>query len=306
MYNFIVNPNARSGLGHKVWNELEAILKKEKVEYQVFFTKYRKHATEITRSLTSGEGETTIVALGGDGTVNEVVNGIVNIPKTTFGYIPIGSSNDFARGHAIPKDPIEALRVILAGKHHEMMNIGQLEYKDVTRRFAVSTGMGFDAGVCHEVIVTPFKKILNKLGLGKLTYVAVAVHHLFVSKPCTVKITFDGKKTVTYPKTLFIATMNSKYEGGGSKFCPKADPCDDKLDICLLSDYPKILTLFLFPTAFLGLHVFFKCVHTFTFKTAEIEAEIPLALHTDGEPLFIQRKTKVSCVPEKLKLIIQK
>ena len=87
MYNFIVNPNARSGLGQSVWNELEAILRKEKVEYQVFFTKYQKHATAIVRELTSDGEEHTIVALGGDGTVNEVVNGIVHFDKVILGEV---------------------------------------------------------------------------------------------------------------------------------------------------------------------------------------------------------------------------
>ena len=97
MYNFIVNPNARSGLGQSVWNELEAILRKENIDYQVFYTKYQKHATSIVREITSDGEDHTIVALGGDGTVNEVVNGIVHFDKTILGYIPIGSSNDFAR-----------------------------------------------------------------------------------------------------------------------------------------------------------------------------------------------------------------
>lgn len=306
MYTFIVNPNARSGLGHKVWNELETILKKENVAYQVFFTKYRKHATEITHKITSDGNEHIVVALGGDGTVNEVVNGIVNIDKTTLGYIPIGSSNDFARGHAIPKDAKEALRVVLTAPKYEMMNIGQLEYRNVVRRFAVSTGFGFDAGICHEVVVSHLKKFLNKLGLGKLTYVGVALHHLFVCKPCTVKLILDGEKEITYPKTLFVATMNSKFEGGGAKFCPKANAGDDKLDLCIISNIPKLKALMLIPTAFMGCHTIFKGVYTHTCKTAELHADAPQALHTDGEPLFIQRDTRVSCLPEKLRLIIEK
>lgn len=305
MYTFIVNPNARTGLGHKVWKDLEQILKNEKVDYQVFFTKYRKHATEITRQITSDGEEHVVVALGGDGTVNEVVNGIVNVDKTTLGYIPIGSSNDFARGHSIPKDAKKALDVVLHSKKRETINIGQLEYQDKVRRFAVSTGFGFDAGICHEVVVSHVKKFLNKLGLGKLTYVFVALHHLFVCKPCTVKVTLDGEKTITYPKTLFVATMNSKFEGGGAKFCPKADPTDDKLDLCIIAGIPKLKCLCLIPTAFMGFHTIFKGVYTHRCKTAEMNAEIPMALHTDGEPLFIQRKTKVSCIPDKLDLIIE-
>ena len=98
MYTFIVNPNARSGLGKKVWGNLESILKKRNVPYEVYFTKYQKHATKVTSKITSDGENHVVVALGGDGTVNEVVNGIQDFEKTFFGYIPIGSSNDFARG----------------------------------------------------------------------------------------------------------------------------------------------------------------------------------------------------------------
>lgn len=95
MYHFIVNPNARSGLGQKVWSNLEIILKTRNIDYEVHFTKYQKHATMLTKKITSDGNEHTVVALGGDGTVNEVVNGIVDFDKTILGYIPIGSSNGF-------------------------------------------------------------------------------------------------------------------------------------------------------------------------------------------------------------------
>ena len=76
MYIFIVNPHARSGLGHVVWDELESILKKQNIPYKAYFTKYQKHATEIARKATSDDAPSTLVVLGGDGTINEVVNGI--------------------------------------------------------------------------------------------------------------------------------------------------------------------------------------------------------------------------------------
>ena len=76
MYTFIVNPNARTGLGRKVWNALEADLKKRNIDYQGFLTRYRSHATAITRKLLSENSRRTLIILGGDGTVNEVINGI--------------------------------------------------------------------------------------------------------------------------------------------------------------------------------------------------------------------------------------
>ena len=306
MYTFIVNPNARSGLGKKVWKELENILKEKNVTYQVYFTKYQKHATQITSQITSDDKEHIIVALGGDGTVNEVVNGIVDLDKTILGYIPIGSSNDFARGLKLPTDPREALENILNQTHLLSMNIGELSYKNKKRRFAVSSGIGFDADICHEAVVSHVKAFLNKLKLGKLTYVCIALHRLFVIKPCSVTVTMDYKKTVTFPGTYFVAVMNNKFEGGGVKFCPKAKPYDDKLDIMVAAGVPKLKVLALIPLALFGWHTFFKGVYIYSCEHVAIQAENAMPVHTDGEPIFLQHNVTSKCLSEKLRIIVSK
>ncbi len=306
MYNFIVNPNARSGLGQAVWNDLEAILIKENIEYQVFYTKYQKHATSIVRDITSNGEENIIVALGGDGTVNEVVNGIVDFSKTILGYIPIGSSNDFARGLNLPTNPVEALNTTLACPHLHPMNVGEMRYKDKLRRFAVSAGIGFDADICHEVVVSRVKKFLNKLKLGKLTYVCVALHRLIVTSPCKYEITIDGAKKVSYEKAYFAAIMNNRYEGGGAKFAPNAKNDDDKLDVCVVANIGKLKALTLFPMAFAGIHTKFKGVYMHRAADFRIRASRTLPLHTDGEPIFLQNDISVCCAPKKLRVITTK
>ena len=306
MYHFIVNPNARSGLGHKVWKDLEIILKKRNIEYEVYFTKYQKHATAITQKITSAGNEHTVVALGGDGTVNEVVNGIVDYDNTIFGYIPIGSSNDFARGLKLPKEPEKALELILTCPHLHPMNIGEIRYKDKLRRFAVSSGLGFDADIVHESVVSPVKYFLNKMKLGKLTYVLVAVHRLFLTTPCTLTITLDNQKKLTFPKAYFIALMNNRYEGGGAMFCPKADNGDDMLDFAVAYNMPKLKVLCMFPTAFIGKHTLFKGVYIGKASQIEIESENPLPVHTDGEPIFLQSKLSACCAPKKIRVITPK
>lgn len=306
MYTFIVNPNARSGLGQKVWNKLEAILIDEKVEYEVFFTKYQKHATKITSDITSDGNEHTIVALGGDGTVDEVVNGICNFDKTILGYIPIGSSNDFARGLSLPKKPADALRNVLDCPNLHAMNIGELSYKNKVRRFAVSAGVGFDADICHEAVVSHVKRFLNKLQLGKLTYVCIALHRLFVTKPCSVTISLDGQEPISFDSTYFVALMNNKYEGGGVKFCPDAINDDDKLDILVAANVPKLKVLCLIPLALFGWHTPFKGVHIYTCKTIDIKTSQAMPLHTDGEPIFLQHNISARCFPEKIRVITSK
>lgn len=306
MYNFVVNPNARSGLGMKVWDELESILKRENVEYKVFFTKYQRHATSIAQKITSDGEKHIIVALGGDGTVNEVVNGISHYENVTFGYIPIGSSNDFARGLELPTNPVEALNMILSRPHLHPMNVGELRYKNKLRRFAVSAGIGFDADICHEVVVSHVKKFLNKLGIGKLTYVCVALHRLIVTSACRYDITIDGEKTISYEKAYFTAIMNNRYEGGGAKFAPNAKNDDDKLDICVVANIGKLKALLLFPMAFAGIHTKFKGVYMHRASEFHIQTERALPLHTDGEPIFLQNDITVSCAPKKLHVITTK
>ncbi len=306
MYSFIVNPNARSGLGKKVWNELEILLKKENVSYQVYFTKYQKHATALTKSITSDGNEHTVVALGGDGTVNEVVNGIVNFEKTILGYIPIGSSNDFARGLELPANPLDALNTILTCPNLHSMNVGEICYKGKARRFAVSAGIGFDADIVHESVVSHLKLFLNKMKLGKLTYAGVALHRLFLTTPCTVTLTLDKQKEISYPNTYFVALMNNKCEGGGAKFAPKAKNDDDMLDVMIASNIPKVKVLMLFPLAFAGLLTGIKGVSMHRVKHVRVQAERPLPIHTDGEPIFLQNTLEACCIPEKIRVITAK
>lgn len=304
MYTFIINPNARSGLGRKVWNELEEILKKQQVPYQAYFTKYQRHATQLVKELTSDQKEHTIIALGGDGTVNEIVNGISDLTKATLGYIPIGSSNDFARYFHLNVEPAQALEYILHPTGCAHMNIGVLEYQNKRKRFAVSCGIGFDAAVCHQAVISRVKKFLNKLHLGKLTYVTIAIDRVIHLSPCTTTITLDDKTTFTYRGTFFIAGMNHPYQGGGFKFCPKADPCDDTLDVMAAAGFPKTKGLLILPCAYKGLHTLFKGVYNFQCKKMVIEADRAWPVHTDGEPVFLQRRLTLSLEPDKLKVII--
>ena len=161
MYLFIVNPNSRSGLGRKVWNEVESVLKEKQIEYQAYFTKYQRHATKIVEELTSDGKEHTLVVLGGDGTIGEVLTGIVYPEKITLGYIPIGSGNDFARGLGLPKESAKALDIILHSQVRRKLDLGVLKYGNKKRRFGVSSGFGYDAAICYEICVSPFKKFFK-------------------------------------------------------------------------------------------------------------------------------------------------
>lgn len=303
MYIFIVNPHSRSGLGKHIWQEVQAVLDEKIISYKVYFTKRPRHATEITRTITSDGKSHTIVVLGGDGTINEVINGIQNLSNITLGYIPTGSSNDFARSYGLPTDPKEALETILSAKNIQKMDIGELSYRNKKRRFAVSSGIGFDAAICHEAVVSKLKFLLNRIKLGKLTYVLIALRQWMHLKPQAAEIIVDGGKPISFSRCYFIASMNHRYEGGGFMFAPQANPSDGKLSICAVTDIPKLKMLFLLPTALSGKHVRFKGIHTYNCNTLTIHTKTALPVHTDGEPVFLQHDLSLRCLPEQLNVI---
>lgn len=303
MYQFIINPHARSGLGGQVWHVLEPILKEREIPYNVHFTRFQRHATSIVRSLTSDGQEHTLVVLGGDGTVNEAINGIVDFSNVTLGYIPIGSSNDFARSFGLPKDPVKALDMILNPSEYSMMDVGVLSYKERRRRFAVSTGAGFDAAICHEAVISKLKVLLNRVKLGKLTYAGIALNRIFYLRPATVNVTLDNEKPMTFSHVMFVVAMNHPYEGGGFRFCPRANPSDGQLNVMVISGVSKLKALCLLPFALNGKHIYFKGVHTFTCKKVAVESDLVLPLHTDGEPVFLQKKWEAALEPDKLRII---
>lgn len=303
LYEFIVNPQARSGLGMLTWNTLEPELKKRRSEYRLYLTERKKHAEKIAAQITADGQEHCIVVLGGDGTVNEVINGILDPGKVTLGYIPIGSSNDFARGLKLPVPAEKALEAILNPEGVVQIDLGVLEKNGERRRFAVSAGMGFDAAVCHEVCVSRWKRILNRFGMGKLTYAVVALDRLIKDKPVRMTIRTDDGTEKTFERTYFAAFMNLPFEGGGFKFCPEASPEDGMLDVVVAHDLTPLKILFLLPLALLGKHTGFREVTIFRCRRAGIFTEKPLALHTDGEPEFPRKAVAMEISGERLSVI---
>lgn len=283
MYNFIVNKVSRSGNGAYVWNIIDAKLKEEKVEYKTYFTKYRFHATKIAQKLTSTGSPVTIIGVGGDGTVNEIINGIADFEQTTFGFIPTGSGNDFAKGLPIPGNPLEALDCIIHPRYIRKMDIGDVLYKGKSKSFAVSMGIGFDASICFEANTTPLKNILNKVKLGKLTYVGIALKQLLLLNTAKITLTLDDNEVHQFDKCYFITIMNQKYEGGGFAFCPDAENNDNYLDVCVVDSIPKAKMAVVFPTAFKGNHVKIQGIHIFRCEKAHILSDTVLPVHVDGE-----------------------
>lgn len=307
MYYFIVNPNSRSGKGAAIWENLEALLESKSVPYRVYFTEYLGHANKLASQITSNkkiEAPINLIAVGGDGTIQEVLTGISDLSAVNFGYIPTGSGNDFSRGMQLPQDPVEALALILRGTNIRNMDVPKITCGNTVSRFAISCGIGFDAGVCHEVGVTPMKKILNKLGLGKLVYLFVALKQLLFSTPCPMTLTLDGDRQYHYNKVYFIAVMNQKYEGGGFKFCPNALPNDRILDIIVVDELSRLKVLGCLPTAFFGKHTHFKGIHILQAKEVDVESSLALPIHKDGEAAGVLPSFHVSLEKQQIKIYL--
>lgn len=303
MYFFIVNPNASSGKGLKLWGSVARELVQQKVAYQVFFTEYHGHATELSRKLSTEHAPCTIIAMGGDGTANEVVDGLRNYTGIRFGYIPTGSGNDLARGLKLPADPKEALGAILNPKRLLQLNVGESRFDGRTRRFIVSSGIGFDAAVCHFVERSKIKGFLNLFRLGKLSYLGIALKQIALLRPFSLELTLEDGTLRKFPRVFFSAFMNLRYEGGGFMFCPDADAQDDLLDICLVEALPKWKIPLILPTAFQGKHVRYQGIHTMRCKKALVKTNAPQAIHTDGETHGFHSELALTLSPEKLPFI---
>ncbi len=303
MYHFIVNPNARTGKGEKIWHMVETQLDAAGVDYSVYFTEHPRHGTELARKLTFDDIPRNMVVIGGDGTMNEVVNGIVNPKNLTLGYIPAGSSNDLARSLGIPSDPLEALDIILKPGSFMEMDIGVTRCGDVDRRFAVSSGVGYDAAVCHLAINSGFKKKLNKVRLGKLTYFGIALQQLFVRKPFGATLILDGTKEYKFNKVVFMAVHNQRYEGGGFKFCPEARSDDGVLDVIVADSLPPLRIAMLLPKAMKGEHIGKKGIYTFKASKVELKCDSPQPVHLDGEIGGVLSEVTVGLLEEKVRII---
>lgn len=308
MYHFIINPKSSSGKGIRYWWVVKDELDKREIPYTAVFTKHMGHAITLAETICNeNEGTKNIIVLGGDGTVNEVINGIPDLTEVLLGYIPSGSSNDLARSLKIPKDPIVALDNILNPKRFQYLDHGVIAFPDSDikdRRFACSSGIGYDASVCVEVMSSPLKKRLNRFGAGKFVYIAIAIKQLITLKRLTATIIVDGMKKETYQRVLFMSGMIHKYEGGGVMMAPAADPCDGKLSICLAHSMGTMKSFSLMPTTYSGKHVNFKGVESFNCSEIEIFLDQDAAVHTDGEVPAICKHIKVSCHQGQIRMIL--
>jgi len=307
MYHIIINPASRSGKGITLWNEkVEPALKREGVEYIPYFSKKAGDVARIGKKILTENAERplSVIILGGDGTVNEFLQDLDDTSQVILGYIPTGSSNDLARDLAIPKNPLKALNLILHTGTAHPMDIGSVISKEGTfRRFVVSCGIGFDAAVCEETSRSKLKAAMNKIGLGKLSYLGIALKQLFASKKISARLFINRNNPVEIENMFFTVGMLHRYEGGGFMFAPDAVSNDGLLNFCAVGDVSKLKVLIALPTAFFGKHYIFKGVTPYTAEKVTIETNAPMWFHTDGEILGKSTSITITNKPNAIQMI---
>lgn len=306
MLYFIVNKKSRSGNGANIWAAAELYLNAHGIDYKMYATEYPGHAVELAKEISElPEEDIRLVAVGGDGTINEVVNGITNFEKVRFGIIPTGSGNDFARGLGLKGTPTEHLERILSSTEDFVIDLGQVTWNgcEKPRKFAISAGVGMDAIVCEKVEESKLKKVLNKISLGKLTYVLITIYTLFSMKTGTLNAKIDGKQK-RFNKMIFAAAMNFRAEGGGVPMSPKADAQDGLLSVCYCYGIPKPLTFILLLFLVAAKHSWIKGIKIIDSQVADLHLDVPMTLHTDGEVIGHVTDAKFECIPGILRMMI--
>jgi YegS/Rv2252/BmrU family lipid kinase len=239
----IVNPNAGYGKGKTDWMTISDILKEEQIAFAHVFTEQSGHAIELARQYVE-EGYRNFIVVGGDGTLNETVNGIFSqslcaTHEITLAMIPVGTGNDWGRMFHIPHHYREAIKVI---KKHAVRphDVGSVTYiKDgVSRKryFLNIAGLGFDAQVVKR---TNHQKELGKH--GKFIYLVSLMKCLVKHRHVPVKLKIDD--TVTEKEIFTISIGIGKYSGGGMRQTPHALPDDGLFDMTVIQDLsiPAIL-----------------------------------------------------------------
>lgn len=303
---FIVNPNAKNGSCREIWRNIEGNLSEFSIPFLAFFTEYPGHATELAESiaLNANGKPITIAAVGGDGTLHEVVNGIADKSNVSLGFIPGGSGNDFSRGFAIPKKAAAALRLLI--ENHSMashlIDLGKIQHNELQETYFMNNmGVGFDAVVAKEANESEMKRLLNRFSLGRLVYVYILIKKLLTFRCLPIRIAVDGKE-YKYDAAWFVTVSNQQYYGGGMKIAPEALPDDGLLDVTVVHNLSRWKLLIIFISVFWGKHTFFREVEQFTGKSISIRSENNVLTHADGEvigmtPLHIQ-----TC-PKALKIV---
>lgn len=272
-YSIIVNPVAGKGESLKILPRVEDAFRSRALSYDIHQTSAPGEATWLAREA-SGD---IIVALGGDGTVNETANGVVGSGKI-LGVIPAGSGNDFIKAAKIPRKVNAALEVLF-GARTSALDVGYVETSDgkgggTARYFFNGVGVGFDAAVAARTAELRFLT-------GVPLYLAAVFKTLGKFTPPHFRMEFDGRKRES--KNLLIAIGNGPCAGGGFFLTPDALPDDGWFDVCIVEAVSIPTILRLMPRVMRGKHQNADEVMFLRAKRISLNSETQFYVHADGE-----------------------
>lgn len=286
----IVNPVA--GKTCKYWPAIKRELKEMEYDFDFQFTEERGHATSIAAE---ANGVEVIASVGGDGTLNEIVNGIVG-RDIIVSVIPTGTGNDFVKSAGLFTDHITATRNIFSS-NTKLIDMGSVTYDGGTRYFIGVAGMGFDG------LVSKTTCSVDKPKAGTIPYLLGILKHLAEYKSVEVTVTIDD--VVLEQKVMFVDVANGKYVGCGMTIAPHAEVDDGLFDVIVIGNFGRIESLIRLPMLYRGTHLNNPRVGFVRGEHVELHSEEPLSIHVEGEYIGqtpatfdIHKKSLRVCAPK--------
>lgn len=292
---FILNPVAGSGRSGKMFDEAEALLKQAGVNYSVIKTEHPGHATEIAQKAV-GEGSKFIVAVGGDGTVGEVAPVLLGKDELTFGVLPFGTGNDFAKSLNIPSNAEKAVEILLSNnvKKVDMGFAAELHGEKRQKFFVNVAGQGFDVSVLENTAKHA------KKAKGMIPYL-IGVAEALIHKT-KLRVRIKCRELEKELDMLICIVGNGKCFGGGMLGTPLAEVDDGKFDICLVKDVSTLTFLRLLPAFIKGKHIKSKVVNYFRTSEIIIDSDENYLIETDGE-IILRTPVLYKILPGVLRVI---
>ena len=284
---FVINPKAGVDRVKAINKAISATLDQSKFDVELVYTEYAKHGTELARNAAE-KGVDIVVAVGGDGSLNDIVSGIYG-SKTILGIIPKGSGNGLARTLGIPLKIEEAIAVINQMKLHAL-DVGKAN----DHLFISNAGVGFDA------VVT--KKFEGNEKRGLLTYVKIITQKIWTYKARHWNITIDGQSL--REKAFMITVANGKQLGYNFHVAPQAVMDDGLLDLVLIRNFPRIFGGIIALQAFSGILDKSPFVKTFRGKSIQLHSANNTLMQADGDCHTCPETLEMTVMPQPLQVII--
>jgi diacylglycerol kinase (ATP) len=302
---FIVNPIAGSGRAHRLLPRIEAWLAEQGIEARILETREAGHAERLAAAA-SDLGHDRVIAVGGDGTIQEVLNGLLSSGVGTdagppaMGVIPSGRGNDLARSVNLPIDPMACLPIAL-GDTTRPFDVGRAEGANGSRRhFGAAGGVGFDAAVAYTMAV--HRRFWMR---GEAGYFLGTLNELrrYRNSELVVTLIGDGEDRVVSQRFLFVAFANGPYYGGGMQICPDARTDDGWLDVCLVGDLSRVAALRELPGIYQAKHLRNPMVEIVRARRLRIDGDGATRVHLDGEP-FGNVPVEVTLLPGAVRVAV--